>query len=159
MGDEPEVAYIGVGSNLGDRRANVERAVELMRGVEGVRVLRRSRWRRTRSVGAPGPHYLNGVVEVETTRPARALLRELLAIEDRLGRRRPWRWAPRTIDLDLLLYGDRVLRSRGLTVPHPRLASRRFVLAPLAELRPGLRVPGLGRTVKRLLAVCNKGDA
>lgn len=148
----PVRAYIGVGANLGDRRATIVRAVRMLKRVPGVRVLRRSRLRRTNSVGAPGPDYLNGVVEVRCALPPRDLLRALLDIERRLGRERPYRWAPRTIDLDLLLYGNRTVRSRDLIVPHPRLASRQFVLEPLAELRPGLRVPGIARTVRRLLA-------
>ncbi len=145
-------AYIGVGSNLGDRAATIARAVGMLARVPDVRVRRRSKLRRTAAVGRPGPEYLNCVVEIDCTLAPRELLRALQSIETSLGRTRPYRWAPRTIDLDVLLFGNRVVRTRALTVPHPRLASRRFVLEPLAELRPRLRVPGSGRTVRRLLS-------
>ncbi len=145
-------AYIGVGSNLGNRSATIARAVLMLARVPDVRVRRRSKVRRTAAVGSPGPHYLNCVVEIDCTLAPRELLRALQSIETRLGRTRPYRWAPRTIDLDVLLFGNLVVRTRALTVPHPRLASRRFVLEPLAELRPLLRVPGSGRTVRRLLS-------
>ncbi|MBI2932256.1 MAG: 2-amino-4-hydroxy-6-hydroxymethyldihydropteridine diphosphokinase [Planctomycetes bacterium] len=148
----PVRAYIGVGSNLGDRLAAIRQAVRLLDRVPGVRVLRRSKLRETSPVNAGGSDYLNGVVEIRCTMPPRDLLGALLDIERRLGRTRPYRGAPRTIDLDLLLYGNRRMRSRELVVPHPRLASRRFVLEPLAELRPYLRMPGRRRTIRGLLA-------
>ncbi len=144
-------AYIGLGANLGDCAATIARAVRMLDHVPGVRVLRRSRLRRTGPLGTRGPDFLNGVVEVRCALPPRGLLRAMLAIEKRLGRTRPRRWAPRTIDLDLLLYGRRTVRAPGLVVPHPRLAERPFVLEPLAELRPRLRVPGRRRTVRTML--------
>ena len=99
------------------------------------------------------PRFLNGAVEAETTLSARELLERLLAIERELGRKRTeeTRWGPRTIDLDLLLYGDAIVEEPGLVVPHPRLAERRFALEPLAELDPGLEIPGIG-SVRALLA-------
>jgi len=149
-------AYIGLGANLGDRAKTIARALELLRDVPGIRVRRRSRLRATEPVGTGGPRFLNGVVAVDTRLAPRALLKSLHAIEARLGRTRPWRWAPRTIDLDLLVFGRRVVRSRALTLPHPRLASREFVLRPLAELVPRLRVPGQRRTVRTLLEQVNR---
>lgn len=148
-------AYIGLGSNLGDRRKFIGEALRLLDRVPGVRVLRRSRLRTTAPEGCEGPPFLNGVAEVRCSLTPRALLRELQSIERRLGRRRPRRRAPRTLDLDLLVFGRARVRSKGLTVPHPRLASRAFVLEPLSELRPRLRLPGRSRTIRQLLAEVN----
>ena len=141
------VAYIGLGANLGDREATIQAAVAGLPGVVGVSTLRE-----TDPVGITDqPRFLNGVAVLETELPPRELLDVLLAVESRLGRERRERWGPRTIDLDLLLYGDEVIDEDGLTVPHPHLGERRFVLEPLAELAPKLVVPGLGR-VEDLLA-------
>jgi 2-amino-4-hydroxy-6-hydroxymethyldihydropteridine diphosphokinase len=139
-------AYVGLGANLGDRRATIERAVELLRGAPGVEVLAVSSLRETDPVGFEDqPRFLNGAVALETTLTARELLDLLLEIERRLGRTRGGpRFGPRTIDLDLLVYGDAELDEPGLTVPHARLHERRFVLEPLAELAPALVVPGRG---------------
>jgi 2-amino-4-hydroxy-6-hydroxymethyldihydropteridine diphosphokinase len=138
-------AFIGIGSNLGDRETHLRRALELLGAVDRIDVLAVSRFRETEPVGpvAQGP-FLNGAVLVSTELPPRELLERLLAIEQSLGRVRRERFGPRTIDLDLLLYGDEVLDEPGLTVPHPRLHERRFALEPLAELAPGLVIPGLG---------------
>jgi 2-amino-4-hydroxy-6-hydroxymethyldihydropteridine diphosphokinase len=139
-------AYVGLGANLGHRRATIERAVELLRQAPGVEVLRISSLRETDPVGFEDqPRFLNGVAAVETTLTARELLNRLLEVERQLGRTRTGpRFGPRTIDLDLLVYGDAELDEPGLTVPHPRLPERRFALEPLAELAPGLVVPGRG---------------
>jgi len=147
-------AYVAVGTNLGDRFANLARAARLLREAPGVAVLRASRVYDTEPVGPPQPRYLNAVLELETSRPPGSLHVALVRVEAESGRRRlsEVRWGPRTLDLDLLLYGDRTLRTPRLTVPHPRLASRRFVLAPLADLVPGLPVPGTSATVSELLA-------
>jgi 2-amino-4-hydroxy-6-hydroxymethyldihydropteridine diphosphokinase len=140
-------AYVGVGSNLGDREALVRAAVEALPGVVAVSALRE-----TDPVGeVEQPRFLNGAVALETELPPRELLDLLLAVERRLGRERRERWGPRTIDLDLLLYGAETIDEPGLTVPHPRLHERRFALEPLAELDPQLAVPGRG-SVKELLA-------
>jgi 2-amino-4-hydroxy-6-hydroxymethyldihydropteridine diphosphokinase len=138
-------AYVGLGANLGDRRATIDRALELLRAAPGLDVLAVSSLRETDPVGFEDqPRFLNGAVALETTLTARELLDLLLEIEQRLGRTRGPRFGPRTIDLDLLVYGDAELDEPGLTVPHPRLHERRFALEPLAELAPALVVPGRG---------------
>jgi 2-amino-4-hydroxy-6-hydroxymethyldihydropteridine diphosphokinase len=140
------LAYIGLGANLGSRELTIQRAVELLREAEGVDVLAVSELRETEPVGVVDqPSFLNGAVAVETTRTPRALLELLLEIERSLGRVRGERWGPRTIDLDLLVYGTEVVDEPGLRVPHPRLQERRFALEPLIELDPRLDVPGHGR--------------
>ena len=134
-------AYVGVGANLGDRRATIEEAVALLEGVVAT-----SELRETDPVGVTDqPAFLNGAVAIETDLSPRELLESLLTVERRLGRERLERWGPRTIDLDLLLYGGETIDEPGLTVPHPRLHERRFALEPLAELDPDLVVPGRGR--------------
>jgi 2-amino-4-hydroxy-6-hydroxymethyldihydropteridine diphosphokinase len=144
-------AAFGLGSNLGDRRAHLEAAV---RGLAGLgEVLAVSSFRETAPVGGPPqPAYLNAAVVVATELEPLALLHAAQEIERRAGRERGVVWGPRTLDLDLLLYGDRTLREPGLVVPHPRLHERRFVLEPLAEIALDWPVPGLGRTVGELLA-------
>ena len=140
-------AYVGLGANLGDREQSIRAAVSALPGVVAVSALRE-----TDPVGVTDqPRFLNGVAALETTMSARELLDALLAVERKLGRERRKRWGPRTIDLDLLLYGDEVIDEDGLTVPHPCLHERRFVLEPLADLAPKLVVPGHG-TVEELLA-------
>ena len=140
-------AYVALGANLGDREATIEAAVAALPGVVAV-----SQLRETDPVGVVDqPRFLNGAVRLETDLSARQLLDALLAIERELGRERRERWGPRTIDLDLLLYGGTTVDEPGLTVPHPFLHERRFVLEPLAELDPALVVPGRGR-VSHLLA-------
>jgi len=145
-------SYVGVGSNLGDRRAHLAAAVRSLCAGGDVAVLRRSRVWETAPVGPPQPPYLNAVLELESGLSAGRLLERLLLAEASEGRVRSERWEARTLDLDLLLHGEEVVDLPGLRVPHPRLAERRFVLAPLAELAPELVVPGLGRAVAELLA-------
>jgi len=146
-------AYIGLGSNLGDREAMLKGAVGLLKTGEGVKVVSVSRFRVTDPVGITDqPRFLNGAVAVETELSARDLLDRLLEIERSLGRTREGpAGGPRTIDLDLLVYGDEVVDEDGLHVPHPRLAERRFALEPLHDLDPELLVPGAG-PLKALLA-------
>ena len=147
-------AYVGLGSNLGEPERQIEQALELLGREEGIELRAVSTLRWTDPVGYEDqPRFLNGAAEVETSLGARELLGRLLAIERRLGRERGEgpRFGPRTIDLDLLVYGDSVVDEPGLTVPHPRLAERRFALEPLAELAPELEVPGAG-PVQALLA-------
>jgi len=145
-------AFVGIGSNLGDREGNLRRAIKLLSAEDGVDVVAVSEIRETDPVGPveQGP-FLNGAVRIETDLAPRELLERLLAVEERLGRVRRERWGPRTIDLDLLLYGDDVVDEPGLAVPHPRLHERRFALEPLADLDPGLEIPGKG-PISALLA-------
>jgi len=155
-------AAVALGSNLGERTRHLERAVREIAAIRGVRVVAVSRWIETEAQGgaAGQGRYLNGALVVETDLAARALLDELLAIERAHGRERPAgvRHAPRTLDLDLLVHGVHVIDEPGLTVPHPRLAERAFVLGPLSEIAPGLVVPAAApggdarpRTVQALL--------
>jgi 2-amino-4-hydroxy-6-hydroxymethyldihydropteridine diphosphokinase len=141
------LAYVGLGSNLGDRESLIRRAAEQ------IGALRLSELRETEPWGyEKQPRFLNAVAEIETELPPRRLLDHLLDVEARLGRERVGpKWGPRTIDLDLLLYGDEVVDEDGLTIPHPRLHERRFVLEPLAEIAPELVIPGQGG-VEDLLA-------
>jgi 2-amino-4-hydroxy-6-hydroxymethyldihydropteridine diphosphokinase len=140
-------AYVGIGANLGERERSIRRASELIGAV------RLSGLRETEPWGlSDQPPFLNAVAELDTELAARALLGRLLAVERELGRIRAGpRWGPRTIDLDLLVYGSEAIDEPGLTVPHPRLAERLFVLEPLVELAPRLVVPGQG-DVSTLLA-------
>ncbi|HET8723551.1 MAG TPA: 2-amino-4-hydroxy-6-hydroxymethyldihydropteridine diphosphokinase [Anaeromyxobacteraceae bacterium] len=144
-------AYVAVGANLGDRWARLAEAARALRAAPGVAVVRASRAWDTEPVGPPQPRYLNAVLELETTRPPASLLALLQEIERAAGRRRDVRWGARTLDLDLLLVGRLEVHGPGLDLPHPRIADRRFVLAPLAELVPELRIPGIGRNVAALL--------
>jgi 2-amino-4-hydroxy-6-hydroxymethyldihydropteridine diphosphokinase len=141
-----EKAYIGLGSNLGDREATLLGALARLNAAAGVRVLAVSSFRETDPVGfTEQPKFVNAVAAVETELEPRRLLETLLSIEQAMGRTREGpRFGPRTIDLDLLLYGDRIVDEPGLRVPHPRLHERTFVMEPLAELEPGLTVPGRG---------------
>jgi 2-amino-4-hydroxy-6-hydroxymethyldihydropteridine diphosphokinase len=143
-------AYIGLGSNLGDRRAMIAGALEKLQPRRVSAVVE------TQPVGMTDqPRFLNAVAELETELPPAELLTRLLDVERGLGRVRVERWGPRSIDLDLLLYGDTQVRSESLSVPHPELHRRRFVLEGLAELCPDRSVPGLGRTVRELLEVAS----
>jgi 2-amino-4-hydroxy-6-hydroxymethyldihydropteridine diphosphokinase len=146
-------AYVGLGANLGDRSAMLRTAVEQLRREPDVTVVAVSSVRETDPVGfVDQPRFLNAAAALDTELPARELLDRLLGIERRLGRTREGpRFGPRTIDLDLLLYGDERLEEPDLEVPHPRLHERLFVLEPLLELDPGLVVPGRG-TVSALIA-------
>jgi 2-amino-4-hydroxy-6-hydroxymethyldihydropteridine diphosphokinase len=140
------LAYIGLGANLGDREAMLRAALERLAAEPAIRVVEVSPLRDTAPVGmVDQPRFLNAAAAVETTLSARELLDRLLGIEQRLGRTREGpRFGPRTIDLDLLLYGEERIDEPGLEVPHPRLHERLFALEPLAELDPGLDVPGRG---------------
>jgi 2-amino-4-hydroxy-6-hydroxymethyldihydropteridine diphosphokinase len=147
------LAYVGLGSNLGDRESMITRAADL---IDAVRL---STIRETEPWGYEDqPAFLNAVAEVETEVAPRPLLDRLLEVESSLGRERDGpRWGPRTIDLDLLLYGELAVDEPGLTVPHPRLAGRLFVLEPLAELAPAQKIPGNG-TVSQALAGLQSGS-
>lgn len=138
------VAYIGIGANLGDARGNVLDAVARLRRLPGTTVTGVSSLYRTAPIDSSGDDYINAVARIDTTLAAEALLRALHDIEQQHGRERPYRNAPRTLDLDVLLYGDERIASPTLTVPHPRLTQRAFVLVPLLELAPSIDIPGLG---------------
>jgi len=155
-GIEPAAtAFIGLGSNLAGPLVQVRQALVELDSIPGTRVTARSSFYRTSPVGLlEQPDFINAVASVRTTLKPLALLAALLAIENRHGRRRSMRNAPRTLDLDLLLYGEQVLGQDGLSLPHPRLHERAFVLAPLAEIAPDAMVPGRGR-VQDLLAQVN----
>ena len=137
-------AFVGVGANLGDARAQVLAGIAALRELPGVRLLARSSLYASAPLEASGPDYVNAVVELDTTLPAAVLLRSLHAIEARHGRVRSTPNAPRTLDLDLLLYGEQRSDDPALTLPHPRLHQRAFVLKPLLEIAPQLQVDGLG---------------
>jgi 2-amino-4-hydroxy-6-hydroxymethyldihydropteridine diphosphokinase len=142
--------FVGLGSNLGDRELNLRRALQRLEELGPVHA---SSFRETEPVGVTDqPKFLNAAAELATDLPPRELLERLLEIERGLGRNRATerRWGPRVIDLDLLLFGEETIDEPGLTVPHPRLADRRFVLEPLCELAPELRLPD-GRRVVDLL--------
>lgn len=140
-------AYVGIGSNLDDPAAQVRRAIEALASLPQTRFVRASRLFRTAPWGRTDqPVFVNAVAEITTTLAPRALLDALLAIERAQGRHRDGtRWGPRTLDLDVLLYGDAAIDEPGLAIPHPHLAERAFVLRPLADLDPALHVPGRGR--------------
>jgi 2-amino-4-hydroxy-6-hydroxymethyldihydropteridine diphosphokinase len=154
------IAYIGFGSNVGDRCAHLNDALERLARVDGVEFAAASPMYESAAIGGPAgqDRFLNAVVSVRTRLDAAALLTALSSVEQQLGRRRSVRWGPRTIDLDILLFGDSIIRTAELCVPHPGFASRRFVLAPLADLNPDLRDPVSGRTAGELLAACPEAD-
>ncbi|MBN1347324.1 MAG: 2-amino-4-hydroxy-6-hydroxymethyldihydropteridine diphosphokinase [Phycisphaerae bacterium] len=155
MPDRPSghVAYVALGSNLGDRAAILQGTIDDLRGEEGVEVDCVSGIRRTKPVGGPPNQddYLNAVVRLRTKLGPFELLDLLQDIEQRFARRRLERWGPRTLDLDLLLYDDAVLNTERLTVPHPRMHERRFVLEPLCDVAPDTVHPVLRRTARELL--------
>jgi 2-amino-4-hydroxy-6-hydroxymethyldihydropteridine diphosphokinase len=144
-----ERAFLGLGSNLGERLPNLQRAVDLLAATPGVDVLRSSRVYETTPIGPAQPDFLNVVVEVETALEPGELLAACAEVERELHRVRGIRWGPRTIDVDVLAYGDRVIRTNDLTVPHPRMHERAFVLVPLLELAEDPPLPG-GRHVRDL---------
>jgi len=144
--------YIGVGANLGDREASIRDGIARVGSHPAVTLGPVSRLIETEAVGAPGPPFLNGAFGADTTLSAPETLALLQATEAALGRVRTDRWGPRTLDLDLLLYGDYVIDEPDIQVPHPRLVERRFVLEPLAEIARDVMVPGANATVSTLLA-------
>lgn len=157
MREEAVRCTIALGANLGDAGAMLIRAFESLARLPQSRLLARSSLYRTAPIDAPGqPDYLNAVAQISTTLEPLALLRELQAIEQANGRERLYRNAPRTLDLDLLLYGEVCLETPELTLPHPRLTERAFVLVPLAELDPDLIIPGHARVAALLAAVADQ---
>jgi 2-amino-4-hydroxy-6-hydroxymethyldihydropteridine diphosphokinase len=150
-------SLIGLGSNLGDRSQTLARAVQMLRAQPGVAILAQSSWHGTAPVGGPAGQgeFLNGALVVETVLTPEALHDVLGAIEARLGRERAQRWGPRTLDLDLLLYDQLVVNTPGLVVPHPRMAFRRFVIEPAAEVAGEMVHPKIGWTIAQLLEHLN----
>lgn len=152
---EQQTFYIGLGSSLGDRAATLMSALKLLAGLQGVTVRHISQFRQTQPVGGPKdqPAYMNAAAEISTTLGPDGLLAALHDIENALGRNRKAekRWGPRTCDLDILLMGEVSLETRALTIPHPRMHEREFVLRPLAEIAPGAVHPVFGKTVSELL--------
>lgn len=146
----PQPAAIALGSNLGESLATLEGALAHLGGLPGVRVRARSHWYRTAAVGPVQPDYINGCALLEVGLSPEALLEHLHATEHRYGRLRRERWGPRTLDLDLILYGSLQRERLGLQVPHPRFRERAFVLLPLAEIAPQWIDPLTGRTVADL---------
>ncbi|VVE78643.1 2-amino-4-hydroxy-6-hydroxymethyldihydropteridine diphosphokinase [Pandoraea sputorum] len=139
------VAYIGLGANLGDAHQAIKDAIVCLAQQIGVTIIGKSDLYRTAPIESSGDDYLNCAVAVETSLSARQLLTLCLKIELHFGRERPYKNAPRTLDLDLLVYGDERIAEPDLIVPHPRLALRAFVLHPLADIAPELDIPGVGR--------------
>lgn len=138
------IAYIGIGSNLGDARSNVQQAILQLAQLPDTRLTAQSSLFRTAPIDADGDDYINAVARIETQLPAQQLLQALQAIERAFGRERPYANAPRTLDLDILLYGRQKIISDALIVPHPRLTQRAFALIPLLQIDPLIAIPGLG---------------
>lgn len=153
MTDGRPRAYVGIGANLGDARASVLSAIERLRALGP---LRASSLYRTAPIDAQGPDFINAVAEIDSPLAPPALLAALQAIEAEFGRQRPYRHAPRTLDLDLLLVGDIEVSTPDFTLPHPRLHQRAFVLRPLLELAPDLRLPRLGLLADHLPATADQ---
>jgi 2-amino-4-hydroxy-6-hydroxymethyldihydropteridine diphosphokinase len=151
------IAYIGIGANLGDARANVLDAIARLASIG--KVVASSSLYRTAPIDSSGDDYINAVACVETTYEATDVLAQLRHIELAHGRERPYRNAPRTLDLDLLLYGDQQIALPHLSVPHPRMQQRAFVLAPLLEIAPDVAIPGLGPARDFLTSVAGQGIA
>ena len=155
----PVTAYIALGANLGDTQASILKAMDDLALIHGVSLTKRSSLYQTAPVDSSGPDYVNAVVEVQTVLTAPALLAQLQALEQGAGRQRSFHNAPRTLDLDLLTYGEARIQSDQLTIPHPRMGARAFVLVPLAEIAPqavtaaqlqAVRMQGISRLDKRL---------
>ncbi|HKW36721.1 MAG TPA: 2-amino-4-hydroxy-6-hydroxymethyldihydropteridine diphosphokinase [Burkholderiales bacterium] len=147
-------AFIGLGANLGEPESQIRRAIGALGRLPRTRLLAASSLYRSAPVGVgEQPDFVNAVAKIETALGARELLEELVTAEARFGRERPFPGAPRTLDLDLLLYGERLIEEPGLVVPHPRMHERAFVLLPLAEVAPDVSIPRRG-SVKTLLAAC-----
>ena len=147
-----ETAYLGFGSNLGNRMAFLRGGRDMLSNRPDIEIVQASGVYETEAVGGPpdSPHFLNAVLHIRTSLDPDGLLKACLAVEGEFGRSRPARWAPRTLDIDLLFYENQVIHEEKLTVPHPRLQERAFILAPLVEIAPNLKHPLLDQTITEL---------
>ncbi len=144
--------YVGLGSNLGNKRENLVNAINTIDTYEEICVIDKSDFYETAPVGGPPqPDYVNCAIELETEFSPQTLLKEFKKIERKLGRQPDARWGPRTIDLDILLYGDRIVNNHNLRIPHERMHERTFVLAPLCEISPDIKHPVLKLNISELL--------
>ncbi len=145
-------AYLGIGSNLGDKIEQCRKAISEILAIQGHRLLAQSSFYKTQPMGNPDQDwFINGVIQIETDLDPLELLRKLKEIESKMGRKETFRWGPRVIDLDLLLYDDLVMKTDELEIPHPQLTRRQFVLIPLVEINPDLIHPALKKTMRKLL--------
>ena len=152
--------FLSLGSNLGKRLENLRRAIDKIGGSDQIKVIKASPVYETEPVGVKSQEwFLNLALEVQTSLEPSALLERLLSIEDQMGRKREERWGPRSVDLDILLYDNRIVDSDRLTIPHPRMHERRFVLLPLAQIAPRFSHPRLKKSVEELLASCEDRSA
>ncbi|WHH60227.1 2-amino-4-hydroxy-6-hydroxymethyldihydropteridine diphosphokinase [Petroclostridium sp. X23] len=151
MNGNQVISYIGLGSNIGDRKANLDRAIDMFRELNGIEVTAVSSYYNTAPVGyTEQPDFLNAVIELRITLPVSRLLEVCRDIEKSLKRERTIRWGPRTIDLDILLYGDVMVNQESLTVPHPRMHERDFVMRPLNEIAPKAYHPVFKQTIDEM---------
>lgn len=141
---------IALGSNLGDSEKTLNQAIITLNDIEGIEIINHSQWYQTKPLGPPQPDYLNGCAIIKTTLNPHELLKTLLDIEQKFGRERKERWGARTLDLDIIFYGDLILNTPELEIPHPRMRERIFVLEPLAEIVPHWCDPVTGLTVSQL---------
>jgi 2-amino-4-hydroxy-6-hydroxymethyldihydropteridine diphosphokinase len=151
MSDQLTRSAIALGSNMGDSLVILKSTLETLNQVPGIMITAQSSWYKTKAVGPPQPDYFNACAILEVEISPQDLLTTLLTIEQKFGRVREERWGPRTLDLDLLLYGDLILNEPNLQIPHPRMYERAFVLVPLAEIAPNWTEPIFGRRIKNLL--------
>ena len=149
--DKGRTSAIALGSNLGDSRAILEEAISILAATPGITLIAISSWYQTLAVGPPQPDYINGCALVQVTFSPQVLLETLLAIEAQKGRIRTERWGARSLDLDLLLYDDLILDTPTLTIPHPRMRERAFVLVPLVEIAPNWIDPVTGKAIAELV--------
>jgi 2-amino-4-hydroxy-6-hydroxymethyldihydropteridine diphosphokinase len=153
-------AYVGIGSNLGDKHQNCLRAIQMMREIPGCGLSAVSGWYLTQPVGVTGQEwYVNGAAALSTTGTTEELLDHVLSIEKFMGRVRSRKWEPRVIDLDILLFGNEIIDAEDLKIPHPLMHLRRFVLVPLAEIAPDVVHPRLGLSILELLRSLPKEDS
>lgn len=157
MSTSTHLAYIGIGANLGDARATVEYAIDQLQHFPQTRLEKTSSLFVTAPIDSSGDDYFNAVASIRTSLTPQDLLQQLQALELACGRERPYRNAPRTLDLDLLLYDEEQIKEENLTVPHPRMHERAFVLIPLLQIDPFLPIPGKGPAHQFAPAVANQG--